>query len=99
MRKRASKGTAVESSERVFHLLRRKRDKFSFSVAPLLMVDTTGCEMLEMLTLDEISKANEGEVGLVVSHVESLVKSGLDPSEIAVVTPYNLQVELIRSDN
>ena len=63
------------------------------------MVDTTGCEMLEMLTLDEISKANEGEVGLVVSHVESLVKSGLDPSEIAVVTPYNLQVELIRSDN
>ena len=63
------------------------------------MVDTTGCEMLEMQTLDEISKANEGEVGLVVSHVESLVKSGLDPSEIAVVTPYNLQVELIRSDN
>ena len=63
------------------------------------MVDTTGCEMLEMQTLDEISKANKGEVGLVVSHVESLVESGLDPSEIAVVTPYNLQVELIRSDN
>ena len=38
------------------------------------------------------SKANEGEVGLVVAHVDSLVSSGLDPSEIAVVTPYNLQV-------
>ena len=60
------------------------------------MIDTTGCEMAEVATPDEISKANEGEVGLVVAHVEALVKAGLDPAEIAVVTPYNLQVEMIR---
>ena len=52
--------------------------------------------MGEMEASDEISKANEGEVGLVKLHVESLISSGLNPSEIAVITPYNLQVELIR---
>ena len=63
---------------------------------PLLLIDTTGCEMNELETSDEISKANEGEVGLVMLHVQTLIESGVDPSEIAVITPYNLQVELIR---
>ena len=63
---------------------------------PLVLIDTTGCDMYEMASQDEISKANEGEVGLVVIHVEDLVQSGLKPEEIAVITPYNLQVELIR---
>ena len=29
-------------------------------------------------------------------YVNQLISSGIDPSEIAVITPYNLQVELIR---
>ena len=29
-------------------------------------------------------------------YVKQLISSGIDPSEIAVITPYNLQVELIR---
>ena len=48
--------------------------------------------MFELETSDEISKANEGEVALVCLHVEELVKAGVDPSDIAVITPYNLQV-------
>eukprot|EP00095_Tigriopus_kingsejongensis_P010403 maker-scaffold1716_size30199-snap-gene-0.9 protein:Tk10403 transcript:maker-scaffold1716_size30199-snap-gene-0.9-mRNA-1 annotation:"dna-binding protein smubp-2" len=63
---------------------------------PLLLIDTTGCDMPELATPDEISKANEGEVALVCLHVEELIKSGLKAAEIAVITPYNLQVELIR---
>ena len=67
---------------------------FSFPVHPLILVDTTGCEMFELETSDEISKANEGEVALVCLHVEELIQAGMDPSDIAVITPYNLQVRL-----
>ncbi|KAH7970178.1 hypothetical protein HPB49_000685 [Dermacentor silvarum] len=37
-----------------------------------------------------------GEADLVSIHVERLVSSGVPASEIAVISPYNLQVELIR---
>lgn len=64
---------------------------------PLVLIDTTGCDMFELVTEDEQSKANEGEAALVSIYVEQLVsEAGLDPSDIAVITPYNLQVELIR---
>ncbi|XP_059090373.1 DNA-binding protein SMUBP-2-like [Tigriopus californicus] len=80
------------------HLLRdlpNVKDNENTSV-PLVLIDTTGCDMYEMATPDEISKANEGEVALVCLHVEELISSGLNPADIAVITPYNLQVELIR---
>lgn len=80
------------------HLLRdlpNVKDNENTSI-PLVLIDTTGCDMYEMATPDEISKANEGEVALVCLHVEELVSSGLNPADIAVITPYNLQVELIR---
>lgn len=67
------------------------------TTAPLLMIDTAGCELYELHAEDEESKGNEGEADLVFVHVENLVKSGVQPSDIAVITPYNLQVELIRS--
>ena len=63
---------------------------------PLVLIDTTGCDMYELVTDDEQSKANEGEAALVTVVAQQLVQSGLDPSEIAVITPYNLQVEFIR---
>lgn len=67
------------------------------TVEPLVFIDTTGCDMFELVTQDEQSKANEGEAALVSIYVEQLVaEAGLDPSDIAIITPYNLQVELIR---
>ena len=42
----------------------------------------------------KLSKTNEGE--LPCTYVEELIGSGLDPSEIAVIIPNNLQVEFIR---
>ena len=48
--------------------------------------------MTEMETEDQISKANEGEAALVVVHVKQLIATGLKPEDIAVITPYNLQV-------
>jgi len=56
------------------------------------LIDTTGCDMPEAKTEDEISTANEGEAAIVCVHVNNLIESGLRPQDIAVITPYNLQV-------
>ncbi|XP_071796119.1 DNA-binding protein SMUBP-2-like [Asterias amurensis] len=63
---------------------------------PLVLIDTTGCDLYELEVESEVSKGNEGEADLVVVHVERLLASGLAASEIAVIAPYNLQVELLR---
>ena len=43
------------------------------------------------------SKFNQGEAGLVIEHVKHLINIGLREQDIAVITPYNSQVELIKS--
>ncbi|XP_046352610.1 DNA-binding protein SMUBP-2-like [Haliotis rufescens] len=63
---------------------------------PLLLVDTAGCDLSELELPEEVSKGNEGEADIVASHVEKLISSGLQPENIAVIAPYNLQVELLR---
>ena len=58
----------------------------------LVLVDTAGCSMEELTTTDGISKCNPGEASVVVGHINNLVKAGIKVEDIAVVTPYNLQV-------
>ena len=80
----------VVASQRLFELPGVERSEETEAV--LFFYDTAGCGMLELTTQDEISRANEGEAGLVCHHVERLIRQGVQPSQIAVVTPYNLQV-------
>lgn len=61
----------------------------------LLLVDTAGCDLWELDVSNEVSKGNEGEVDLCVVHVEKLIQAGLNPGEIAVIAPYNLQVNVL----
>ncbi|CAL8261735.1 unnamed protein product [Merluccius merluccius] len=63
---------------------------------PLLLIDTAGCGLSEMEVTDEQSKGNQGEVDLVELHIKSLTEAGLKPKDIAVIAPYNLQVDLLR---
>jgi superfamily I DNA and/or RNA helicase len=69
----------------------------------LVVIDTDGCDMVEMVadsengSNDEESKANEGEANIVCSYVSELIKAGVKPETIAVITPYNLQMELIKA--
>ncbi|XP_012521067.1 PREDICTED: DNA-binding protein SMUBP-2 [Propithecus coquereli] len=63
---------------------------------PLLLVDTAGCGLFELEQEDEQSRGNSGEVRLVSLHVQALVDAGVQASDIAVITPYNLQVDLLR---
>uniref|UniRef100_A0A8D0GXF9 Immunoglobulin mu DNA binding protein 2 n=1 Tax=Sphenodon punctatus TaxID=8508 RepID=A0A8D0GXF9_SPHPU len=63
---------------------------------PLLLIDTAGCGLLELEVEEEQSKGNEGEVRLVGSHVQALVEAGVKARDIAVIAPYNLQVDMLR---
>ncbi|XP_038619951.1 DNA-binding protein SMUBP-2 [Tachyglossus aculeatus] len=65
---------------------------------PLLLIDTAGCGLLELEQEDEQSKGNQGEVRLVALHVQALVEAGVRAADIAVIAPYNLQVDLLRQD-
>ena len=63
---------------------------------PLLLIDTAGCAMYESVNAAG-SRYNEMEVDLVAQHVGRLVSFGVPAQEIAVITPYNGQVEMLRS--
>ncbi|NXQ55282.1 SMBP2 protein, partial [Anthoscopus minutus] len=63
---------------------------------PLLLIDTAGCGLFELEVEDEQSKGNPGEVQLVGVHIQALVDAGVKAKDIAVVAPYNLQVDMLR---
>ncbi|XP_050753513.1 DNA-binding protein SMUBP-2 [Gymnogyps californianus] len=63
---------------------------------PLLLIDTAGCGLFELEVEDEQSKGNPGEVQLAGLHIQALVEAGVKAKDIAVVAPYNLQVDMLR---
>ncbi|XP_064369317.1 DNA-binding protein SMUBP-2 isoform X1 [Dromaius novaehollandiae] len=63
---------------------------------PLLLIDTAGCGLFELEEEDEQSKGNPGEVQLAGLHIQALVEAGVKARDIAVVAPYNLQVDMLR---
>ncbi|NXW44675.1 SMBP2 protein, partial [Nyctiprogne leucopyga] len=63
---------------------------------PLLLIDTAGCGLFELELEDEQSKGNPGEVQLAGLHIQALVEAGVKAQDIAVVAPYNLQVDMLR---
>lgn len=62
----------------------------------LLLIDTAGCDMAEVENEGEVSKFNEGEARVAMSHVGRLVSAGLRPADIGVITPYAAQVGRLR---
>ncbi|GLE05347.1 hypothetical protein PINS_up014360 [Pythium insidiosum] len=73
--------------------------------ATLLLLDTAGCELEEdaleeseeMSAMLAMSKSNRGEAEIVARHVRELLQIGLRTHEIAVITPYNKQVQLLKA--
>ncbi len=64
---------------------------------PLCFVDTAGCGHDESEGDDEGSKSNPGEAELVVRIVQALRDANVPAASIAVITPYNAQVQLLRT--
>ncbi|KAL4145980.1 hypothetical protein PRNP1_011853 [Phytophthora ramorum] len=73
--------------------------------ATLLLLDTAGCELEEDTNDDDdksrnilkLSKSNEGEARVVARHVRALLETGLKEDEVAVITPYNKQVQTLKA--
>ncbi|RHY31203.1 hypothetical protein DYB32_003680 [Aphanomyces invadans] len=63
--------------------------------ATLLLVDTAGCGLDEE-RWTRACRSNQGEALVVVQHVKALLATGLRPSEVAVITPYNGQVGVLK---
>ncbi|KAI4171767.1 MAG: hypothetical protein LQ343_004018 [Gyalolechia ehrenbergii] len=78
---------------------------------PLIFYDTQGGDFPELdilqnedtssvsksaLLQDSTSKSNPSEVLLVTKHVVALIEAGVKAEDVAVVTPYNAQVSLLR---
>ena len=64
--------------------------------AALLLIDTAGCDLEEEREATGDSRANQGEAGLVKTHVSRLIEAGVRGRDIAVITPYNAQVGVLR---
>ncbi|KAI8920581.1 P-loop containing nucleoside triphosphate hydrolase protein [Entophlyctis helioformis] len=77
---------------------------------PLLFIDTSALDLEESVSstttsaaasaafdTPDTSKLNQGEAVLVRNHVDALVAAGVLASDIAVITPYNAQVALLRA--
>jgi superfamily I DNA and/or RNA helicase len=63
---------------------------------PVTFIDTAGAGWEEEQELDGESRRNPSEAQLVMQRVEQLLAAGLDPREIAVITPYAAQVRWLR---
>lgn len=50
------------------------------------------CEMEERKDEEE-STLNEGEAEVAMAHAKRLIQSGVQPSDIGIITPYAAQVE------
>ncbi|EIW60347.1 P-loop containing nucleoside triphosphate hydrolase protein [Trametes versicolor FP-101664 SS1] len=66
---------------------------------PAVFYDTAGCEYFERVEGDgdEGSRCNENEASVVKMWLDQLVGAGVQPSQIAVITPYQAQVTLLTS--
>jgi superfamily I DNA and/or RNA helicase len=64
--------------------------------APLELVDTAGRGFEEETAAGSDSKQNPGEADLVASEVARLLALGLAPEAIAVIAPYDAQVQRLR---
>ncbi|KAJ6590950.1 P-loop containing nucleoside triphosphate hydrolase protein [Mycena vulgaris] len=66
---------------------------------PVVFFDTAGCEYFERTEGDgdEGSRCNENEATVVKNWVDQLIGSGVLPTQIAVISPYQAQVTLLTS--
>ncbi len=63
---------------------------------PVLFLDTAGKGFDEKAGEGTESLVNEGEVELIDSHVRALLAAGLPAKDLAVITPYRAQAQLLR---
>jgi hypothetical protein len=64
----------------------------------LLWVDTAGADFTEERDPVTLSLFNEGEMRIVIQAVTELLRSGVNPASIGVITPYSCQVARLTAE-
>jgi superfamily I DNA and/or RNA helicase len=83
--------------QRTLFQLTGKSDEDGVSEAALMLIDTSGCHMHETVN-SAGSRFNTGEADIVARQVRVLVNDlGVQQEEIAVISPYNGQVEILKA--
>jgi ATP-dependent RNA/DNA helicase IGHMBP2 len=67
-----------------------------FSASPLHFIDTAGAGYDEQIEPDGESRLNVQEAALVVAKVTQMLEMGVEPGQVAVISPYSAQVRLLR---
>jgi superfamily I DNA and/or RNA helicase len=70
--------------------------RHSLDDAPLEVIDTAGRGFEEATPEGSESKANAGEAELVAAEAERLLGRGVSPRDLAVIAPYDAQVQVLR---
>ena len=70
--------------------------RHSIDEAPLEVIDTAGRGFDEATPAGSESKANPGEAQLVAAEAQRLLARGVPPRDMAVIAPYDAQVQLLR---
>jgi superfamily I DNA and/or RNA helicase len=65
--------------------------------APLEVIDTSGRGFEEAIPEGSDSRENQGEAALVADEVERVLALGVAPAEVAVIAPYDGQVQRLRA--
>jgi predicted DNA helicase len=65
--------------------------------APVIFLDTAGLGYEEEVEEGTESRYNPQEAKLVVAELNRLVKAGITPEDIAIISPYSAQVKLLTS--
>jgi superfamily I DNA and/or RNA helicase len=65
--------------------------------APLEVVDTSGRGFEESTPPGSDSRENEGEAALCAAEVERVLALGVAPADVAVIAPYDGQVQRLRA--
>ncbi|XP_062004931.1 uncharacterized protein LOC133722126 [Rosa rugosa] len=69
--------------------------KTSSTESTLLLIDIAGCDMEEKKDEEE-STMNEGEADVAIAHAKRLIQSGVQASDIGIITPYAAQVFILK---
>ncbi|TMD62887.1 MAG: AAA family ATPase, partial [Chloroflexi bacterium] len=70
--------------------------RHAIDAEPLEVIDTAGRGFEEETPEGSESKLNEGEAGLVATELMRLLQAGVAPRDVAVIAPYDAQVQLLR---
>ncbi|MBI2095350.1 MAG: AAA family ATPase [Candidatus Omnitrophica bacterium] len=67
--------------------------------APVLFIDTAGKGFSETLEAGSESRYNAGEAALLLEELGKMLRCGVPPAQIAVISPYSAQVRFLASQS